>query len=113
MFSAILARCVLVFAFFLLPEMNVLKLIIFLLVGIPLLKAVVFKLIVALTSVFLALTLTTHCGVPLILGLCSTFYLSITVVIAGSVFYAFQRPKDSGFCNKNLIRTATYIRLFC
>lgn len=93
--------------------MNVLKLLLLLLVGIPLLKAVVFKLILGLTSIFFLLTLSTHYGVPLIFGLCSIFYLFLTVVIVGGIFYAFERPKDSSIFNKNLIWMATYIRLCC
>ena len=96
--------------------MNVLKLLLFILVGLPVLKAVTFKTVFLLASTLLLWTFCMNFGFPWTLGLCICFYGYISVALLSLVFYVFDRDKKSRFFNVGSwlwTLSTTYIRIIC
>ena len=94
--------------------MSILKLLLFVLVGLPVLKAVIFKVILLLSSLLLLWTFRRNYDVSWTLGVCICFYAYLSVTLLSVVFYIFNRNKESRFV-KSWLWTAstTYVRIFC
>ena len=96
--------------------MNILKLLLFVLVGLPVLKAVIFKAVLLLCSMLLLWTFCINYGVSWTLGLCICFYVNLSVTLLSVVFYILHRSKERRFFNVGSwlwTTSTTYVRIFC
>ena len=96
--------------------MNILKLLLFVLVGLPVLKALIFKVVLLLSSLLLLWTFCMNYGVSWTLGVCICFYVYLSVTLLSVVFYIFDKKKKSRFVNVGSwlwTASTTYVRIFC